>query len=256
MSTEKSQYEIQAEEFLSKTGTTFSATFLRHGKHFADDKEARDIYECTLQRGEQKYTFNFGQSIVNSCSEVMVPNEAEKIKVFAGLIFIMKDISCSVEFWVLKENGYALSVEEAEQLAGLMEQQYIEKIATNNKVLKNRYLKGDISKNEYLKKIGERNTDINDFIACINRAVKKQVEELVPKLIEKPVSDKIAPTAYDVLACLEKYEHADFEDFCSNYGYDTDSIKALKTYEACKAEYQALQALFSDEEMELLREIQ
>ncbi len=37
-------YEEQANKFLSKTGTEFSAKFLKHGKHFEDDKEDRDIY--------------------------------------------------------------------------------------------------------------------------------------------------------------------------------------------------------------------
>lgn len=38
------------------------------------------------------------------------------------------------------------------------------------------------------------------------------------------------PTAYDVLACLEKSDPGTFEEFCSEYGYSDDSIKATKLY--------------------------
>jgi hypothetical protein len=62
------------------------------------------------------------------------------------------------------------------------------------------------------------------------------------------------PTMYDILTCLEKYESVDFEDFCSNYGYDNDSIKALNTYKAVSREYKAVHRLFGDI-MEELQEI-
>lgn len=62
------------------------------------------------------------------------------------------------------------------------------------------------------------------------------------------------PTMYDILTCLEKYESRDFEDFCSNYGYDNDSIKALNTYKAVCREFKAVNRLFGDI-MEELQEI-
>lgn len=63
------------------------------------------------------------------------------------------------------------------------------------------------------------------------------------------------PTIYDILCCLEKYENATFEEFCSNYGYDNDSIKALKIYKAVSREYKNVFRLFGDI-MEELQEIQ
>lgn len=63
------------------------------------------------------------------------------------------------------------------------------------------------------------------------------------------------PTAYDVLACLTKYPVYSFEDFCSEYGYDTDSRKAYKTYKAVKREWENVDKLFTSEEIELLQEI-
>ena len=63
------------------------------------------------------------------------------------------------------------------------------------------------------------------------------------------------PNIYDVLSCLDKYESRDFDDFCSNYGYDNNSIKALKTYKLVEKEYENVERLFGDC-MEELREIQ
>lgn len=64
-----------------------------------------------------------------------------------------------------------------------------------------------------------------------------------------------APTAYDVLASLTKYDPGTFEDFCGEYGYDTDSKKAEKTYNAVKDEFLNLSRLFTDAEIEQLQEI-
>jgi hypothetical protein len=65
-----------------------------------------------------------------------------------------------------------------------------------------------------------------------------------------------APTAYDVLACLTKYDPGTFEDFCSEFGYEEDSRSAEKTYNAVKDEYLNVCTLYNDEELELMAEIQ
>lgn len=64
------------------------------------------------------------------------------------------------------------------------------------------------------------------------------------------------PTNYDILACLTKYDPGIFEDFCSEFGYDTDSIRAEKTYNAVKNEYMNVINLYSDTEIEQLAEVQ
>lgn len=64
-----------------------------------------------------------------------------------------------------------------------------------------------------------------------------------------------APTAYDVLACLQKYDVGTFSDFCSEFEYDEDSRKAEKVYFAVQKEYDALRRLYSESELELMREI-
>ena len=64
-----------------------------------------------------------------------------------------------------------------------------------------------------------------------------------------------APTLYDILSCLQKYEVGTFEDFCGDFGYDQDSRTALKTYKAVVKEYDKVCSLFSNEELEVLQMI-
>jgi hypothetical protein len=63
------------------------------------------------------------------------------------------------------------------------------------------------------------------------------------------------PTMYDILTCLTKHDPETFEYFCSEYGYNTDSINAQKTYKAVKREFNGVNRLFSDV-LEQLQEIQ
>ena len=66
---------------------------------------------------------------------------------------------------------------------------------------------------------------------------------------------KAIPTEYDILACVEKYSYDSFSDFCSEFGYSTDSISARETFLACGEEYAGLRRIFTEEQMEKLREI-
>lgn len=51
---------------------------------------------------------------------------------------------------------------------------------------------------------------------------------------------------YDVLACLEWYASEDYQDFCSEFGYETDSRKAYQTWKACTAQRRSLERIFPD----------
>jgi len=64
------------------------------------------------------------------------------------------------------------------------------------------------------------------------------------------------PTSYDILSCLTKYDPGTFENFCGDYGYDTDSRKAEKTYKAVVKEYEGLSKVFTAEQLEEMQEIQ
>lgn len=54
------------------------------------------------------------------------------------------------------------------------------------------------------------------------------------------------PDIYSVLSCLQKYDVGSFDDFCSEFGYDVDSIKTMKSYKAVCREFAAVQRLFGD----------
>lgn len=55
-----------------------------------------------------------------------------------------------------------------------------------------------------------------------------------------------SPTAYDVLASVTKSDPGTFSDFCSDFGYDTDSRKAEKDYFAVQEEWKNINRLFND----------
>lgn len=62
-------------------------------------------------------------------------------------------------------------------------------------------------------------------------------------------STAVLPKLDDVLSCLVTDAEADgmpFEGWCSYFGYDSDSRKALATYEACKANAGKLKRLGVD----------
>ena len=55
------------------------------------------------------------------------------------------------------------------------------------------------------------------------------------------------PTREGVLGCLlSDCTEDSFEDWCSNYGYDTDSRKAFATWEACRATMPKVRAFLGD----------
>ena len=62
----KTDYEKQANDFLSKTNTVITSQYIKNDFYFEGDKEKRDIYEITIQRENRKIVFTFANSIANS----------------------------------------------------------------------------------------------------------------------------------------------------------------------------------------------
>lgn len=60
---------------------------------------------------------------------------------------------------------------------------------------------------------------------------------------------------YSILASLTKYDPGTFDNFCNDYGYDTDSRRAKKIYKAVKKEWDNVSRVFGDC-LDDLREIQ
>lgn len=180
--TEINEYQKQAQDFLTKLGIEFKCEYLRNGKHFADDKETRDIYKLTLIRGNRARSFEFGQSTAKSGLKIVNSNNGK----------------------VMREFGF-----------------------DDKKWMKD----GNFQRTSFMRLSGWQ------FAGC------------------DEIKTPEAPTEYDLLACLTKYDVGTFEDFCGEFGYDTDSRKAEETYSAIKEEYEKVCGLFTDEELTELQEI-
>lgn len=63
------------------------------------------------------------------------------------------------------------------------------------------------------------------------------------------------PTFYDIFTCLQKSDVGSFEDFCGEFGYDADSRKAERIYNAVCNEFKGVDRLFGDI-LEEMQEIQ
>lgn len=63
------------------------------------------------------------------------------------------------------------------------------------------------------------------------------------------------PTAYSLLAYLQKYDPGTFKDFCADFGYSDDSIKALGAYQAVQDEFEKVRRFFTASELEQIQEI-
>jgi hypothetical protein len=66
------------------------------------------------------------------------------------------------------------------------------------------------------------------------------------------------PRAYDILSCIgaDAYSPDTFEDFCAEFGYDTDSRKAEKIFHTVQKEVAGLRRIFTDKQIEQLSAIQ
>lgn len=71
----------------------------------------------------------------------------------------------------------------------------------------------------------------------------------------KSLKGKRKISAYDVLTSIQKSDVGTFEDFCSDFGYDSDSRQAEKTCHAVAAEWKRVKAFFTDAEIEAMQEI-
>ena len=64
--------------------------------------------------------------------------------------------------------------------------------------------------------------------------------------LKSPRQPKVADVLYSLLSDASA-EQRNFHEWCSDYGYSTDSISALNTYRACLDTAAALRKCFSNE---------
>ena len=164
----KTEYDIQAEKFVESTGIKIVKTYTGHRKYFDDDKERRSCWHITVTRGDNAFSYDFGQSIVDSYAAIN--REGQRM--------------------INKSNSYA---------------------------------------------------------RCIAGHLPHGIKEI-----------KRQPSDYSLLACMsmDSYQSDTFEDWCGEFGYDTDSRKALDTFLKCQKISSDINRFFTDAELEQLQDIQ
>jgi len=62
----KTEYDAQAGEFMRKWGVKIRRHFVGKMRYFPYDREPRNVWEITLERGDHGYSFAFGDSFANT----------------------------------------------------------------------------------------------------------------------------------------------------------------------------------------------
>lgn len=114
---------------------------------------------------------------------------------------------------------------------------------------------------------GERSISF-DFWNSIKDTYEVSANRFIKNLMDNHVlnvdldnikaKDMTKPREYDILACISGDAYAmelTFEEFCSEYGYDTDSIKAKSTYDATCDLSRKIHRIWNTQEIEQLQEI-
>ena len=70
----------------------------------------------------------------------------------------------------------------------------------------------------------------------------------------KPSKPKVADVLHSLILDASAADE-NFHDWCANYGYSDDSIKAMSTYKACLETAQALRKHFSPDTLHAVREL-
>lgn len=246
------EYEKQADDFLRSTGAKITTEFKEFNSMGWDtDGAKRNIFKVTLANvNGREYIFDCGQSISKS---VKNPNDmitGETIDFYHGLEFKGLDpsylsYSAKIKIKDLK------AAKNYRQFEALIDKRIVEKTHAD-------FIKSNTSKYRQVVNIprayggfGESWFDmiVTELMRQATDLAKKNWGELTP--LDQPIH----PTAYEILACLTKYDPGTFEDFCSEFGCDLDSRKAFKTYKSVRREWKNIELLFTDEQIEQLREI-
>lgn len=237
-------YNKQATDFLTETGTTLSYEFEKFDYHFDGDKQKRNIFKVTLANTRHKFVFRFGTSLNDSLKNSKDVIYEADFDFYYGLRYE----GLKREFLSYSDKISLIKAKAAydNSISSLLDKQRI-------KATYEAFVKGNANRYRTLNIIS-----FKDWTDKINLALIRKLNELSAKNWGEgiPADMPIAPTPYDVLASLERYEVTTFEDFCSNYGYDTDSRSAYKTYKAVMREWKNVEKLFRQDELNQLREIQ
>ncbi len=63
------------------------------------------------------------------------------------------------------------------------------------------------------------------------------------------------PTTYDILSCIVTYDPGTFQEFISGYGYDPNDERTEEIFKAVVRQWEDVERIFTEEQIEMLREI-
>ena len=249
------EYEQQATDFLELTDTGIITEFKEFGSMpFDKDGTKRNIFNITLiNKYGSEYKFDFGSSLNDS-----LKNANDVLSVGKEI-----DLYYGIEFKGLDHQYLSYSQKiKVEDLKNAKTFNACAKLINKKKVLE---IYADFVKQNTKEHYGKPNIlpvegrfGTQGWFELIVQSLIRKTTDLSNKNWGEPIlKDKIIhPTSYDILTCLTKYDPGTFEDFCSEFGYDEDSRSAFSTYGKIVEEWTAIKALFSEQELEKLREIQ
>lgn len=251
MTTQTSTYEQQAIDFLKKTNTQLSFKYIGFDKYFSDDQQARNIFKWTLTRNSISIIGKFGSSIADSCKPTPKINSNDPVTIYSGFrvnknksrgyIYLSHSINTTCNILRDAKNGII-------NMESLIDMPILKK-SYEDFVLE--------YKKEHKKGPAGIASSLDSFAQYVIKGIGDKIIELEKETTLLDQSDNIVePTAYDLLSCLTKYDPGTFENFCADYGYDTDSRKAEKTYKEVMKEWENVSRIFSTDELEQLQEIQ
>jgi hypothetical protein len=89
----------------------------------------------------------------------------------------------------------------------------------------------------------------------VNDSLTAEIDDQMHRCVR---FSKTPPSDYDLLACvaMDSYCGDTFEDWCGDFGYDTDSRKALDLFLKCQKTSADITRFFTTAELEQLQEIQ
>lgn len=61
------------------------------------------------------------------------------------------------------------------------------------------------------------------------------------------------PTTYDILSCIVTYDPGTFQEFISGYGYDPNDERTEEIYKAVVRQWEDIERIFTEEQIEMLR---
>jgi hypothetical protein len=111
-------------------------------------------------------------------------------------------------------------------------------------IKKGKYFESDEEeRNIYLIEIKRINEEFND-IDCISFEFGDSLNN---------TEFNLKPSLYDILCCIKTDFNCpdDFNNFCSEYGYNDDSIRDKGIFEKCKKQSEKLHLIFEEDEIQL-----